>query len=230
MVVKYSTAKIRDINKDLEYEISHLISKSIAAEEPVDVFSLMGKDRPEVSIFDDKFLAQFRDMQYKNYGAELLTKIIKDQIVVKMKVNPIRYRSLYEMLKELIDRYNIKLIDTAEVIEELMKIAKEIKKVTNEGKELQLSEEELTFYDLLSSEKNLFENYDEIQKVAKEIVKELGYYIKVADWNKKEYIKAKIRASVKKVLIRVVDGRVSYDKINQLSTEIMNHAEVLYAA
>ncbi len=230
MVVKYSTTRIRDINKDLEYEISHLISKSVAAEEPIDILSLRGKDKPEISIFDDKFLAQFRGIQYKNYGAELLAKIIKDQIAVKMKINPIRYRSLYEMLKKLIDKYNIKLIDTADVIEELIKIAKEIKKVTNEGKALKLSEEELAFYDLLSSEENLFENYDEIQKVAKEIVKELGYYIKVADWNKKEYIKAKIRSSVKKVLIRVVDGRVNYDKINQLSTEIMNHAEVLYAA
>jgi len=230
MVVKYSTVRIRDINKDLEYEISHLISKSIAAEEPVDVLSMRGKEKPEISIFDDKFLAQFRDIQYKNYGAELLAKIIKDQIVVKMKINPIRYRSLYEMLKKLIDKYNIKLIDTTDVIEELIKLAKEIKKVTNEGKKLKLSEEELAFYDLLSSKENLFKNYDEIQKVAKEIVKELGYYIKVADWNKKEYIKAKIRASVKKVLIRVIDGRVSYDKISRLSIEIMNHAEMLYAA
>jgi len=228
MVVKYSTAKIRDISRDLEYEISHLISKSIAAEEPIDVFALMGKERPEISIFDEKFLAQFRDMQYKNYAADLLAKIIKDQLVVKMRTNPFRYRSLYEMLKKIIEKYNIKLIDSAEVIEELIKLANDIKKATEEGKKLNLSEEELAFYDLLSSKEKFFENYQEIEEVAKEIVKELGYYIKVADWNRKEYLKAKLRVALKKVLIKVVDGRVDYKEIDRLTMDVVSHAEVLY--
>jgi len=88
MVVKYSITRIKDINRDLEYEISHLISKSIAAEQPIDVFSLMGKEKPEISIFDENFLAQFKSMQYKNYAAELLSKIIKDELVIRMRVNP----------------------------------------------------------------------------------------------------------------------------------------------
>ena len=230
MVVKYSTARIRDITRDLEYEISHLISKSIAAEEPIDVFALMGKDKPEISIFDEKFLAQFRDMQYKNYAAELLAKIVKDELVVKMTINQFRYRSLYERLKKIIDKYNVKLMDTAEVIEELVKIAKEIKKAIEEGKKLKLSEEELAFYDLLSSKEKFFENYQEIKEVAREIVKEMGYYIKVADWNRKEYLKAKIKAAVKNVLIRVIDGRASYNEIEQLSAEVMSCAQVIYAA
>jgi len=229
MVVKYSTARVREITRDLEYEMSHLISKSIAAEEPIDVFALMGKDKPEISIFDEKFLAQFRDMQYKNYAAELLAKIIRDQIVIKMKINPFRYRSIYDILRKLIEKYNIKLITTAEVIEELIKIAKEIKKATEEGKELKLSEQELAFYDLLSSKEKAFENYQEVEEVAREIVKELGYYIKVADWNRKEYLKAKIRTAVKNVLIRIIDARITYEEIEQLSMEVMNHAEVLYA-
>jgi type I restriction enzyme R subunit len=229
MVVKYSTARVREITRDLEYEISHLISKSITAEEPVDVYSLMGKDKPDISIFDEKFLAQFREMQYKNYAAELLTKIIKDQLVVRMRINPIRYRSLYEMLKKLIEKYNIKLIDTTEVIEELIKIAKDIKKATEAGKELDLTEEELAFYDLLSSKKGFFVNFKEIRKVAKEIVKELGYYIKVADWNRKDYLKAKIRTAVKRVLIKVVDGRVKYKEIEKVSNEVVNHAERIYS-
>ena len=229
MVVKYSTERIRDISRDLEYEMSHLISKSITAEEPIDVFSLMGKDKPDISIFDEKFLAQFRDMEHKNYAADLLAKIIKDQLIVKMTVNPVRFRSLYEMLKNIIDKYNIKLLDTVEVIEELINIANEIKKAVDEGKKLKLSEEELAFYDLLASREKFFVNYQEIEEVAKEIVKELGYYIKVTDWNKKELIKAKIKAAVKNVLIRVVAERVSYKEIELLSTEVFNHAEALYA-
>ncbi len=74
------------------------------------------------------------------------------------------------------------------------------------------------------------ENYEEIEKVAREVVKEMGYYVKVADWNRKEYLKAKIRTALKNVLIRAIDGRVAYEEIEELSKEIANHAEVIYAA
>jgi type I restriction enzyme R subunit len=228
MIVKYSTAKIRDVSRDLEYEISHLISKSISAEEPVDVLTLIGKEKPDISIFDDKFLAEFKNMEYKNYAAELLTKIIKDELVAKMRNNPYRYRSLYEMLKDIIDKYNVKVLDTVEVIEQLVKLAKDIKQSAEEGKKLNLSEEELAFYDLLSSKQKFFENYEEIKKVAREIVKEMGYFVKVADWNRKEYLKAKIRTALKNVLIRIIDGRVKYEEIEELSKEIMGHAEIVY--
>ncbi|RKY41128.1 MAG: restriction endonuclease subunit R [Candidatus Omnitrophota bacterium] len=228
MIVKYSTAKVKDISRDLEYEISHLISKSISAEEPIDIFTLMGKERPDISIFDEKFLAEFKNMQYKNYTAQLLAKIIKDDLIVRMKKNPYRYRSFYEMLKNLIDKYNVKLLDTVEIIEKLVELAKEIKKAVDEGKKLNLSDSELAFYDLLLSKEKFFQNYEEIEKVAKEVAKEMGYYIKVADWNKKEYVKAKIKAAVKKILIRIIDGRVSYNEIEQLSKELINHLETIY--
>lgn len=230
MIVKYSTARIRDISRDLEYEVSQLISKSITAEQPVDIFALMGKEKPQISIFDEKFLAQFRNMQYKNYAADLLAKIIKDQLIVKMKVNPFRYRSLYEMLQKTINKYNVKLLNTAEVIEELVKIAKQIKKATAKGKQLNLTEQELAFYDLLASKEKFFQNYQQIKQLAKQIVKELGYYIKVADWNRKEYLKAKLKAAVKTVLIKTIDGRASWKEIEQLSTELMNCAELIYTA
>ena len=97
-----------------------------------------------------------------------------------------------------------------------------------EGEKLSLSEEELAFYDMLASKERIFENYDEIKKVAKGIVKELGYYVKIADWNKKDYLRAKIRMIVKKVLINVIDARVDYKEIDRISKEILNHAEILY--
>ncbi|MBC7091817.1 MAG: type I restriction endonuclease subunit R, partial [Nitrososphaeria archaeon] len=166
MIVKYSTARIREISRELEYEISHLISKSITAEEPLDVFALIGKEKPDISIFDEKFLAKFKNMEYKNYAAELLAKIIKDQLVVRMNINPFRYRSLYEILKKIIDEYNIKLLNTAEIIDELINIANEMKKKVESGKKLKLTEMELAFYDLLVSKEKFFENYEQIQEVA----------------------------------------------------------------
>jgi len=228
MVVKYSTVRIREISRDLEYEISQLISKSISAEEPMDIFALIGRETPEISILDESFLGQFREMEYKNYAADLLAKIVKDELVRRMRKNPLRYRSLYEMLREIIEKYNIRLIDAVEVIDELIRIAKEIKRKAEEGKRLGLSAEELAFYDLLVSKEGFFENYEEIKRVAKEIVRELGYYVKVADWNKKDFLKAKIRTALKKVLVRTIDGRADYKEIDKLAMEVISHAQVLY--
>jgi len=228
MVVKYSTARVREINKELEYEITDLISKSISAQEPVDIFALMGKEKVEISIFDEKFLAELNSMTQKNYAKDLLTKIIKDKLIVKMNINPFRYRTLYEALTSIIDRYNVKLITAAEVMEELVKLAKELKKQIDEGQKINLTDQELAFYDLLATKEKFFQNYQEIQTIAKQIVKELGYYTKVADWNKKEYLKAKLRAAVKNLLIKIINGRAQYNEIEQLSTEIINHAETIY--
>ena len=228
MIVKYSTERIRDINRELEYEITELISRSISAQEPIDPLTVMGEEKVKVSIFDDNFLAAFRNMPQKNYAKDTLAKIIKDKITIKMNTNPYRYRPLYDALTDLIDKYNVKLITAAEIIEQLVKIAKELQKQIDQGKQLNLTEQELAFYDLLATKEKFFQNLQEIQQIAKQIVKELGYYTKVADWNRKEYLKAKIRAAVKNLLIKTINGRAQYNEIEQLSTEIINHAETIY--
>jgi len=226
MVVKYSTRRVREISRDLEYEINQLISKSIAAEEPVDIFSLIKRDKPDISLLDDNFLEQFKKMEYKNYAADVLFKIINDQIRVRLRKNPYRYRSLYEMLMELIEKYNIRLIDTAEVIQELIEIAKNIRENIEEGKKLGLTEEELTFYDLLSSREGLFENEEEVKRVAKEIVKRLGPWVRVADWNKKERIRAKIRVIVKEILMET--SKMNWNYMDNIAGEILSQLEKIY--
>ncbi|HEX17201.1 MAG TPA: DUF3387 domain-containing protein [Thermoplasmatales archaeon] len=93
-----------------------------------------------------------------------------------------------------------------------------------------LTEEELAFYDLLSSKEKVFENYEEIRSIAKEIVKELGYYVKLADWNKKDYLRAKIKVALKNILIRTIDARISYEDIDKIASEILMHAEAVYVS
>ncbi len=229
MVVKYSPSKIKEVSRELEYEMIQLISKSIEAEKPVDLYTLLKKEKPEITMFDESFLAEFKDLKQRNFAAEVLAKIMKDEIVVRMKINQFRYSSFYEKLQKIIEKYNLKRLSTVEIMERLIKLAQEVKKQVEEGKELDLSEEELAFYDLLSSKEKFFENKEEIKKVAREIIKELGGYVKVADWNRKEYLKAKIKSAVKKIIIDVVDGRVDYNKINQISQDIVNQAESIYA-
>ncbi|MBW9222264.1 type I restriction endonuclease subunit R [Methanothermococcus sp. SCGC AD-155-C09] len=229
MIVKYSIRKQSEISRDLEYEINKLISKSVSAEEPVDVYSILKKDKPDISMLDDSFLAQFEKMEYKNFAAEILMKIINDEIKVRLRKNPIRYKSLYEMLLEIIEKYNVRLIDTSDVIEELIEIAKELKKIVIEGKTLGLSEEELAFYDFLYSKIGSEKTSDEIKEIVKEIINKLDPYIKVADWNKKESIRSKIKIIVKKSLINMANSKMSYKEIDSIANEMLNQIEVVYA-
>jgi len=230
MIVKYATSKSKDITRVLEYEINQLISRSISAEEPVDVLSLINKDKIDISIFDDEFLKEFKDMEYKNYAAELLSKILRDALVAKMKINPYRYRSFYEILKDLIEKYNMRIIDTVDIIEKLIEIGKEIRKAEEDGKRINLSEEELSFYDLLLSKEKFFENRKQIEEAAKEIVKIIGPLVKVTDWNKKRLIQAKIKSALKMALVDLVHNQANYNEIETLSKELLDHIEKIYAA
>lgn len=228
MIVKYSISK-KIISRDVEYEINQLISKSISAEEPVDIFSLLQKERPDISILDEEFLLQFKKMKQKNYAADLIAKLLKDELKTKTRKNPFRYSSLFEKLQELIEKYNVKLLTTAEIIEKLIEIAKEVKKDENAGLNLNLTEDELAFYDMLAEEKGIFENEQQIKTVAKEVIKQLGYYVKIVDWNKKETIKAKIRTAVKDILLKIVNDRVEYKRIDEIASKVYEHVELLYA-
>lgn len=224
MIIKYSTRTSKEIARNLEYEMNQLISKSISAQEPMDIFSLINKEKPDISIFSEDFLNQIKDMEYKNYAIELLAKLINDEIKVRVRKNKSRYQSLYNRLKELLDKYNIKLIETTDVIVKLIEIAKELKEKIEEGKNLDLTEEELAFYDMLLNE-GIFKNEQEVKEIAKEISQKLGYYVKIADWNKKESIKAKIRKALKDVLMKKINN---YDYLDKIVNEILEQAETIF--
>ncbi|MFZ8787135.1 type I restriction endonuclease subunit R [Thermocrinis sp.] len=227
MIIKYSTTTSREIARDLEYEINQLISKSISAQEPIDVFSLLNKEKPDISILSEDFLSQIKEIKQKNYAVELLAKLLNDEIKVKMRKNPHRYKSLYERLKELIEKYNAKTLEASEIIEKLVEIARELREKIQEGKKLDLTEEELAFYDMLLS-KRIFENYEEVKEIAKLIVEKLGGYVKIADWNKKDTIKAKIRKALKDVL-RERLKKHDYDYISKIADELLEQAELVFA-
>jgi type I restriction enzyme R subunit len=229
MVVKYSVSSRKEISRELEYEISQLISRSISAEEPVDIFSLIKKDKPDISILNEELLSKIANLAQKNYAVDLLMKLIKDEIKPRVRINPYRYKSLYERLLRLIEKYNIKLLNAVDVINELIEIAREIRKKIEEGKELDLTEEELVFYDRLLKE-GIFANKEEIIRIVKEIQKELGYYVKIVDWYKKDSIRARIKTIIKVTLAKSLGGRIEYQKIDKLSSELCEQLEFMYAA
>ncbi|MBP1912999.1 HsdR family type I site-specific deoxyribonuclease [Thermococcus stetteri] len=227
MIIKYQSQKGKTLTKSIEEDMTELISKSIVAEKPIDVFELMKREKPDVSLLSDEFLQELTKVEYKNYVADVLTKILEDQIRVRMRKNPYRYKSLYQRLQEIIDKYNLRLIEVSEVIEELIQIAKETRKAIEEGKQLNLSEEELAFYDLLMSQEKIAQNYSQIEMIAKEIVKTLSGYVTVADWRRRKQVMAKIKNQVKRVLMKNFKG-LSYNEIKALSEVIVNQAAVLF--
>lgn len=219
MLVKYSSVIIKEAVKDLENEITELISKSISAEEPVDVYEILKKEKPDISVLDEKFLEKFKNLKYKNYTAEVLIKLLNDEIKVRFGKNPIRYRSLKELLEKLIDKYNTKVIDTTEILAELIKIAEEIKNKDNDKKKIGLSESELLFYDILLQEKEFVGKEEYIKKIAKKISDKIGPFVKVVDWEKKERVRSQIRKLVKEILLEELFN-IKYEKADEIASVI----------
>jgi type I restriction enzyme R subunit len=190
---------------------------------------LIKKDKPDISILNEELLSKIANLAQSNYAFDLLMKLIKDEIKSRVRINPYRYESLNERLLRLIERYNIKLLNTVDVINELIEIAREIRKKIEEGKELNLTEEELVFYDRLLEE-GIFANKEEIILIVKEIQKELGYYVKIVDWHKKDSVRARIKTIIKVALAKSLGGRIEYQKIDKLSSELCEQLEFMYAA
>lgn len=229
MIVKYQSRNTKEIAKQLEKDVTKLISKSVISEEPIDVFEMLKLEKPNLSLLSEEFLQELLEYDYKNYVVDVLTKILNDQLRVRMRRNPYRYKSLYERLSELIDKYNRRVIEVSEIIAELVKIARETRTAIESGKELDMSEEELAFYDLLLAEGGIPENYEIVRRVAKEIARTLNGYVTVADWRKRSQVRAKIKNEVKKILMSDLGEFIrDYSQMVKLSEQIVKQAEVLF--
>jgi len=189
-----------EIEVGLESTIKELLSKSIAAEGIIDIFALKEREKLDISILDERFLEEARKIKYKNLAIEILKKLLSDEISLRMRKNTIRYKSLLEILEKIIEEYEDRVISAAKVIERLIELAKEIKKTDKKAKQMDLTEEELAFYDAIASRKMI--NQD---KRIKELVKELVKMIRrdlTIDWTNNEIIKARIRDNARLLLLR----------------------------
>lgn len=215
---------VDSIGIEIESTIKELISKAIAAEGVIDIFAMGDREKPDISIFDEKFLEEVRKMKLKNVAIETLRKLLNDEISLRRRKNEIRYKSLAELLDELIEEYENRIIDSSRVIEQLIELARKIKKLDEEGKATGLSEEELAFYDIISGGKRAIQN----DKKTKELVKELVSVIRrdlAVDWTNNERVQASIRANVRRLLLR---NNISLEQTEPLVEQIYQQAFVLY--
>lgn len=185
----------------MDTSIKQILSKAIVSDRIVDIFEAAGVEKPDISILSDKFLTEIRDFPQRNLAFEMLKKLLNDEIRVRMKKNIIQARSFRELLENTIRKYTNRNIETAQVIEELIELAKTINKEQERGKKLNLSEDEIAFYDALGVNDSAVKILgDEVlRKIAIELTDTIRKNVSV-DWTVRESVQARLRLFVKKVL------------------------------
>lgn len=186
---------------ELNSAIKQLIDKAIIADKVVDVFDAAGIKKPEVSILSDDFLDELKALEHKNLALELLKKLLSDEIKTREKKNIIQSKKLSEMLQLTVNRYQSNLITAAQVIEELINLAKNIRSNDKIAEELGLSEYELAFYDALANSDNARDvlGHDKLRELAIILVKKVKENASI-DWTIKESVRAKLKIIVKRTL------------------------------
>ena len=186
-----------------EQAIKQLVSKAVASEGVVDIFTAAGLEKPDVSILSDEFLAEVRDLPHQNVAVELLEKLLNDDIRIRSQKNVVQGRSFSSMLERSIRTYQNRTIEAAQVIEELIAIAKEMRHAQERGDDLGLSDEELAFYDALEVNDSAVKvlGDETLRTIAVELVKTVQQNVSI-DWTLKESTRANTRRMVKRILRR----------------------------
>jgi type I restriction enzyme R subunit len=200
-VIKRTIIRPEGIGSDVESAVRELVSKAISAEGVIDIFDMKGKGKPDISIFDEKFLEEVKNSKYKNLSIDVLRKLLNDELHLRMKKNLIRYKSLLDMLEDIIEQYENNIINSTKVIEKLIELAKEIRKVEKQGEGIGLSEEEMAFYDAISVGSKAINENEELKELVRELVKIIKRDLAI-DWTNNDIINARIRANVKLLLLR----------------------------
>jgi type I restriction enzyme R subunit len=186
----------------IDAAIRQLVSKAITTEgEVIDVFTAAGLKRPDISILSDGFLAEVRGLKHKNVAAELLEKLLKDELKVRSKKNLVQSQLFSDKLKKTLNAYHNRAISTLEVIEELIKLAKEMDSATKRGENLGLTDDEVAFYDALAANESavLALGDDKLKVIAAELITMVRKSVTI-DWTLREGARAKIRVIVKRIL------------------------------
>lgn len=191
---------------DVEFEtaIKQIVDEALSSDKVIDIFDAAGIDKPEISgleILSDEFLLEVQGMQHKNLAIELLKKILNNELKVRAKTNLVKSKKLLEMLEGAIKRYQNNLLTTSEIIQELINIAKEIKKADKEGEELGLSPDEVAFYNALEVNDSAVQvlGNDTLKDIAREIADKVRANATI-DWTIRESARAKLMVLVKRTL------------------------------
>jgi type I restriction enzyme, R subunit len=188
-------------DENLDFQVRQLVDAAIAPEGVIDVFAAAGLPKPDISILSDGFLAEIRDMPHKNLAVALLERLMFDEIRTRTKKNLVQAKAFSEKLTEALRKYHNRAIETAQVIEELLNIAREMREQQARGEKLNLSEEEIAFYDSIRLNDSAIQFMDEeiLRTIARDLAKTVQDNVSI-DWAVRESVRANMRRMVKRVL------------------------------
>ena len=187
--------------EDLDHAVRQIISRAVAPEGVLDIFAAAGLAKPDISILSDDFLADVRAMPQRNLAVELLQKLLKGELGARRRKNVVQARSFAEMLEQTIRRYQSRAIEAAQVIEELIALAKEMREASERGDKLGLTEDELAFYDALETNDSAVKvlGDEALRAIAQELVATVRRNVTI-DWTLRENVRANLRVLVKRIL------------------------------
>ena len=214
--------------EEIDHAVRQVISRAVAPEGVVDIFAAAGLGKPDISILSEEFLVEVRGMPQRNLAVELLQKLLKGEINTRRRRNVVQARSFAEMLEQTIRRYQNRAIEAAQVIEELIQLARDINAAGQRGEELGLSEDELAFYDALGANDSAVAvlGDETLCRIAIELVETVRNNVTI-DWTLRENVRADIRRLVKRILRK---HDYPPDKQEQATLTVLEQAEALSAA
>ncbi|MCD2449849.1 type I restriction endonuclease subunit R [Methylicorpusculum oleiharenae] len=201
LLTKKDISSKKKTNEERELAIRQIIGSAVVSEEVVDIFNAVGLDKPNIGILDEDFLNDMRNLPERNLAVELLERLLEGEIKSRFASNVVQQNKFSELLVNVIKRYQNRSIETAQVMEELIQMAKKFKEAVNRGDDLGLNDDELAFYDALANnEESVRELGDEVlKKIAHELAENLRKSARV-DWSVRESVRASLRLMVKRIL------------------------------
>jgi type I restriction enzyme R subunit len=187
--------------EDLDHAVRQIISRAVTPDGVLDIFAAAGLEKPDISILSDEFLAEVRGMPQRNLAVELLQKLLKGELRTRRRKNVVQARSFAEMLEQTIRKYQNRAIEAAQVIEELIQLAKEMREASARGEGMGLTEDELAFYDALETNDSAVKvlGDDTLRGIARELVETVRSNVTI-DWTLRENVRAQLRVLVKRIL------------------------------
>ncbi|MBO3707719.1 MAG: type I restriction endonuclease subunit R [Candidatus Accumulibacter sp.] len=213
--------------EDIEHAVRQIIARAVAPAGVIDIFAAAGLAKPDISILSEEFLAEVRGMPQRNLAVELLQKLLKGELAARRRKNVVQARSFAEMLEQTIRRYQNRAIEAAQVIEELIGLAREMREAHARGRALRLSDDELAFYDALETNDSAVKvlGDETLRTIAQELVKTVRANVTI-DWTLRENVRAQLRVLVKRIL-----RRYGYppDKQEKATATVLEQAALLSA-
>ena len=187
--------------EELDFAVRQIISRAVASEGVIDIFAAAGLDKPDISVLSDEFLIEVRAMPQRNLAVELLQKLLRGELSIRRRKNIVQARSFAEMLEQSLRRYQNRAIEAAQVIEELIQLAREMREANARGERLGLSEDELAFYDALGTNDSAVQvlGDDTLRDIARELVDTVRRNVTI-DWTLRENVRAFLRSRVRRIL------------------------------